>query len=176
MNDSMNDLIGDCTRLIRDGRIREAYRRILTFMSTLKTRLEKQHPHHGMGALYAGTMDMTCFSFTPPALRQRKLKIVLVYLHGENCFEAWLGGANRRIQAQWIQSLSGKVAAPYHLSEVSPGVDSILALRLAPSPDFDHPGKLMNQLEETLFTFSNDMIRLIEPHPSDAPEFTPDSD
>lgn len=89
----MNDLIGDYTRLIRDGRIREAFRRILSFMSTLKTRLEKQHPDHAIGALYAGTMDMTCFSFTPPALRQRNLKIVLVYLHGENRFEAWLGGA-----------------------------------------------------------------------------------
>ena len=98
---SMNDYINEYTNQLKKGHIQKAYKGILSFMSGLKTYLEKRHTDYTSGALYFGYMDMTYFAFTPVALKEKSLKIGVVYLHEENRFEVWLAGSNRRIQAEY---------------------------------------------------------------------------
>lgn len=106
-------------------------------------------------------MDMTYFAFTPPALREQKLKIAVVYVHEKNAFEAWLAGSNRKVQADTIARLSSKPLGVYVLSKVSPGVDSIIEATLTAQPDFDSPEALKQTLEGRLLAFIQDMEKLL---------------
>ena len=159
--DSLNNDIRQYVAQLSKGQIRRAYKGIMTFMSDAKAYLEGKYPDYAASALYFGYMDMTYFAFTPPALRDRKLKIAVVYLHEENRFEVWLAANNRKIQADSIEALSHKDLGGYALSQVAPGVDSIIAASIAEQPDFDHPDQLKKQIEMKTMEFVNDMIELL---------------
>ena len=100
---SLNEAIRAYTIQLQNGEIQKAYKGIMTFMSGLKTYLESQHPDYSVSGLYFGYMDMTYFAFTPLEFKQRSLKVAIVYLHEQNRFEVWLGGANRKVQANYIE-------------------------------------------------------------------------
>ena len=158
---SMNDYINEYTNQLKKGHIQKAYKGILSFMSGLKTYLEKRHTDYTSGALYFGYMDMTYFSFTPLALREKSLKIGVVYLHEENRFEVWLAGSNRRIQAEYIEKMRYMDLREYWLSEIKPGVDSIISRQIVEQPDFDQPEDLMQIIESKTIEFIEDVLEMI---------------
>lgn len=159
--DSMNELIREYKAQLTKGKIQKAYKGIMTFMVDLKSSLESNYPAWKSGALYFGYMDMTYFAFTPPALKNKKLKIAIVFLHEACKFEVWLAGNNRRIQAETIDLLKNKDLGKYVLSQVQPGVDSIVSTVIVDCPDFDHPDKLKKQIGVSLIDFANDMMALL---------------
>lgn len=116
----LNDAVRDYTEQLGKGQIQKAYRGILAFMSSLARRLGDKYPNCSPGSLYPGLMDMSYFTFTPPELRDRKLKIAIVYLHAQNRFEIWLGGMNRKVQAETISRLSRQDLGKYMLSKPAP--------------------------------------------------------
>ena len=144
-----------------NGQIQRAYRGILSFMSSLKTYLNQDYPDYTAGALYPGYMDMSYFSFTPPELKRKKLKLAIVYLHEKGIFEIWLSANNRKIQADYIRQLQGKNIKGYKLSEVCPGVDSIIESILVEQPDFDRPDDLKAQIKNNTLKFSDDVISIL---------------
>lgn len=146
---------------LKEGHIQKAYKGIMTFMSSLKSHLEKDFPDYFTSALYFGYMDMTYFAFTPAFLKDKKLKIAIVYLHEQGRFEVWLGGTNRKIQAETIERFSQRNLGGYHLSRICPGVDAIIEATLVEKPDFDQPEALREQIEEKTVKFITDMISLI---------------
>jgi hypothetical protein len=159
--DSLNDYIKEYTIQLSKGQIQKAYKGIMAFMSGLRTYLENMYPDFTASALYFGYMDMTYFAFTPPDLRNKKLKIAIIYLHEQGKFEIWLGGSNRKIQAEYIKLLSGKNLGNYKLSQVLPGVDSIIESTLAEQPDFDQPEELKKLIERKTIEFINDITSLL---------------
>jgi hypothetical protein len=160
--DSLNDSVREYTIQLGKGHIQKAYKGIMTFMSDLKVYLENQNPDYSASALYFGYMDMTYFAFTPTALKNRKLKIAIVYLHETCRFEIWLAGMNRTIQAEYIAFLSQKNIGRYTLSQILPGVDSIIAFILVKQPDFDHPDELKKRIDEKLIDFVKDIESMLK--------------
>lgn len=158
---SLNESVREYTMQMQHGQIQKAYKGIMTFMSGLKTYLENQHPDFSATGLYFGYMDMTYFAFTPLELKQRSLKIAIVYLHEQNRFEAWLGGANRKVQAETINLLKGKDLDGLVLSEVKPGVDSIIEMKLIEKPDFDDPEELMLTIESKVIEFTGKIREIL---------------
>lgn len=158
---TLNADIREYTLLLKKGNIKNAYTGIMAFMSALKTHLENKYPNHTAGALYSGYMDMSYFSFTPLALKDKKLKVAVVYLHEEGRFEAWLGGINRKIQAEYIALLSRNNTGKYRLSQVKPGVDSIIESVLIEKPDFDHLEELKKQIEVKAIEFINGVTSIL---------------
>ena len=154
--------IREYTALLQKGQIQRAYKGIMSFMSDLKAYLERAYPEYLSSALYCGYMDMTYFAFTPPELKDKKLKIALAYLHAENRFECWLAGANRKVQADYIKRLSSKDLGGYKLSKAAPGVDSIIESIVDEQPDFDRTDGLKTRLEKLLIQFSDDVLSLIQ--------------
>ena len=130
-------------------------------MSSLKSFLENRHPEYTVTGLYFGYMDMTYFAFTPMDLKQRNLKIAIVYLHEQNRFEIWLGGANRKVQAVYIERFKGKDLNGFTLSQVSPGVDSVIEMQLIETPDFDHAEELMLAIESKVVGFIKKVKELL---------------
>ncbi len=106
-------------------------------------------------------MDMTYFAFTPSYLKKMKLKIAIVYLHEDGRFEVWLGGSNRKIQAEYIELMRCKNKGKYKLSQVLPGVDSIIESILVEKPNFDHPEELKKQIERKTIEFVNDITSML---------------
>lgn len=155
---SLNYYINEYTTQLKKGQIQIAYKGIMTFMSGLKTHLEKEYPEFSTSALYFGYMDMTYFAFTPLELKQRKLKLAIVYLHEQNSFEVWLGAANKNIQTQYIEMLRHKNIENYQLSQALPGVDSIIEKRMVEQPDFDHPEELRQLMASQIMGFADDII------------------
>ena len=159
--DSLNSHIEEYRIQLKKGQIQKAYKGIMVFMTGLRTYLEDRHPDSITSALYFGYMDMTYFAFTPSGLRDRKLKIAIVYLHENGRFEVWLGGGNRKIQAEYIDLMSRKDIGRYKLSQVSPGVDSIIESTLAEYPDFDHPEELKALIEKMVIEFIDDVTSIL---------------
>ena len=130
-------------------------------MSDLRAYLESKYPDYTASALHFGYMDMTYFAFTPSALKNIKLKIAIVFLHEECKFELWLAGNNRQIQADYIELLSHKNIGRYALSQMHPGVDSIIASLIVEQPDFDNPDELKKQIEVKTIEFAKDITSML---------------
>ena len=159
--DTLNSCISEYTNQLSKGQIQKAYKGIMTFMSSLRADLESKYPDYAMSTLYFGYMDMTYFAFTPPQLRQKKLKIAIVYLHEENRFEVWLAGNNRQIQAEYNALLSQRELGKYALSQINPGVDAIIAYSIIEKPDFDDPDSLKAQIETGTMEFIHDITAML---------------
>jgi hypothetical protein len=159
--ESLNEYVKEYKTQLSKGNIQKAYRGIMTFMSGLKTDLKKNYPDYIVSSLYFGYMDMTYFAFTPSGLKDKKLKIAIVFLHEQGRFEAWLGGSNRKVQSEYIEKLKHKKIGNYKLSQVLPGVDSIIESIVVEQPDFNHPEELKIQIEEELIDFINDVIYIL---------------
>ena len=160
--ESINEYIEEYTAQLSKGRIQKAYKGIMTFMSELRSYLESRHPDYTAGSLYFGYMDMTYFAFTPTDLKSKKLEIAVVYLHENGVFEVWLAGNNRKIQAEYIALMGSENIGKYKLSQVIPGVDSIIESTLVEEPDFDHPEELKKQIEKKTMAFVKDIISIMD--------------
>lgn len=158
---SLNDQIREYRLQLSKGQIQTAYKGIMTFMSGLKSHLEDNYPDHFTSALYFGYLDMTYFALTPAFLKERKLKIAIVYLHEPGRFEVWLGGSNRKIQADTNERLSQRDLGRYQLSQMHPGVDSIIESVIVEQPNFDELEELKTQIKKKTIEFINDMISLL---------------
>lgn len=158
--DRLNESIREYTDQLRKGHIQKAYLGIMTFMTGLSKYLTTRHPDYAASALYFGYMDMTYFAFTPPGLKNKNLKIAVVYLHEEGRFEVWLGAANRKIQAETITCLREKDLGTYTLSHPAPGVDSIIESILVTAPDFDASDALRELIAEDTLAFIKDMTAI----------------
>ena len=160
--DKLNDLISDYQHQLQKGTIQKAYREILGFISGLKVHLKRKYPEYQVSGLYQGYMDMTYFSFTPAELKERNLKIALVYLHEENRFEAWLSAVNRSVAEEYIQKLKDFDDMGYMISKTPLGVDYITTRILTDSPDFDDQKKLTEEIEIRGLSFIRSMTDLVD--------------
>jgi len=158
---SLQTAVNEYYKQLRNGNIQFAYKGIISFISTLKIQLEKKHPEYYTSGLYNGYMDMTYFGFTPLALKEKKLKVAIVFLHEEGRFEVWLSGINRGVQSEYIHKLKTIDIGKYKLSIPNPGVDSIVESVLEANPNFDNPIDLNRKIEERILQFIEDMIKLL---------------
>jgi hypothetical protein len=159
--DALNEHLKEYAIQLKKGHIQQAYKGIMVFMTELKTYLERKYPDYHTSTLYYGYMDMTYIAFTPADLRKKMLKIAIVYLHEECRFEIWLAGTNRQIQSDTSIRLSRKNIGFYVLSQIHPGVDSIIASTLTDQPNFDKPDELKALLEIKTMNFIQDMESLL---------------
>jgi hypothetical protein len=86
---------------LANGAIKQAYRGLMDYFWSLKSFFEKKYPEYTPGGIYYGFMDMTYFPLFPKSLKQRKLKIAVVFVHETFRFEVWLAGINKNVQAKY---------------------------------------------------------------------------
>ena len=113
------------------GAIQQAYKGLMEYMLGLKTHFKDRHPDFAVpGSLYFGYMDMTYFSLVPQSLKERNLKIAVVFLHQSFCFEVWLAGVNKQVQAQTWKQIRDSGWNQYPLVPSIQGEDAILQQRI----------------------------------------------
>lgn len=160
----LNKAIERYRELINEGVIVNAYSEILQFMLLLKNSLKKQYPDHGVSsAVYQGTMDISYFTFTPPELMKKKLKVAIIFRHHTISFEVWLCGANKQIQEYYWKEIKSVNWNKYTMPTSLKGQVSIIEKIIESNPDFERQALLIKSIEKSAVSFINEMYVLLNP-------------
>jgi hypothetical protein len=143
---------------LEKGSIQEAYKGLMEYIMGLRTHFMKKFPDYIVsGSIYYGYMDMTYFAIFPKLIKDRKLKIAIVFLHDTFRFEVWLSGVNRQIQTKYWIMIKDSNWNTYHLAPPGKGVDSIVEYILVDNPDFADLAVLTQQIEKGTLKFIQDV-------------------
>lgn len=143
---------------LRNGIIQKAYRGLMEYLGSLRSYFKKKYPDYSVSAsIYFGYMDMTYFAVNPPQLKERKLKIAIVFLHEEFRFEVWLGGNNKDVQKEYWDLFRERNWNKYHIPTSLKGIDSILEYKLVENPDFGDLNMLTTQIDNGTMNFIKDV-------------------
>lgn len=139
------------------GVIQKAYRGLMETILSLRAHFSKTHPELAPSSLYYGYMDMTYFALLPAPLKERGLKIAIVFLHEAFRFEVWLSGYNKGIQSKYWKFFKESGWSRYRLVTPEKGIDSILESILVENPDFSDTEALTKQIEKGTLKFIRDV-------------------
>jgi hypothetical protein len=147
---------------LEKGMIQNAYQGLMGYMMDLRTYMKNQHPDLIVPAsIYYGFMDMTYFSCFPKSLKDRKLKIAIVFLHQAFRFEAWLAGVNKQVQLKYWKLFKESDWNQYRVVPTTKGVDAIVECILVENPDFRDLTALSSQIESGTLKFSGEVERFL---------------
>lgn len=150
---------------LEKGLIQQAYRGLMDYFADLRTHFKKRFPEIEVsGSIYFGYMDMTYFAVIPASLKQRKLKVAIVFLHEAFRFEVWLSGYNRQVQSKYWQLFRENGWNQNRLVADPLKADSIIEHGLVDDPDFDDPDALTEQIETGVRKFIMDIESYFPEH------------
>lgn len=145
---TLNQKIDHYTALLQQGEIQTAYLAILQCVGKLRAGFAKQYPASEVSGIYQGYLDMSYFSLAPVWLKEKGLKIAIVYLHEKGAFEAWLSARNRAIASQYRTSVPGRLPQELAVFHDAENLDAIIECTLASAPDFEDQEALQEQIEQ----------------------------
>ncbi|MCL4249852.1 MAG: hypothetical protein KJ065_17025 [Anaerolineae bacterium] len=151
-------------RQLSTGAVTRAYRALLAYMLDLRTHFEKNHPDFGVSGLYQGYMDMTYFAIFPPALKQRDLKIAIVFNYETFRFEVWLSPRNRNVHRQYWELFKDSHWPAYRVVPPAKEADSMVECDLANDVDFSDLEALTSTIETGTLAFIAAMERFLSEH------------
>ena len=156
--DSFAESMREFKQQLTKGVVQTAYRGLLEYMTGLKTHFEKNHPEVGAGgALYHGYLDMTYFPLFPTSLKQRNLKIAVVFNYEQYRFEAWLSGTNKQVLEDCWKRIKESGWKKYAVNPPGKGIDFIAVSVLAEDPDFGDLEALTGQIDKGVLQFIKDV-------------------
>ena len=143
---------------LKKGIIQKAYKGLMDYIMDLRAYFNNKYPDHFVpGNIYFGYMDMTYFSFTSKALKDRNLKVAIVFVHEAFRFEAWLAAVNKQVQEKYWKMIRESGWDKYHLVPDVKGNDAILEHVLVGDPDFGDLDALTSQIEKETLKFIEDV-------------------
>lgn len=162
---SFQDNINEYRTQLEKGAIQKAYKGLMEYIMELRTHFKNNYPDYFVsGAIYYGYMDMTYFSFFPKSLKDRNLKVAVVFLHETFRFEVWLAGVNKQIQTKYWQWFKENGWDRYPLVPTTKGADSIIESVLVDNPDFSDLDALSNRIEKATLKFIQDVDSFLADH------------
>jgi len=156
--ETFHEAMNEYQKQLHKGSINRAYKGLMEYMLNLRTFLITRHPgFYVSGSLYFGYMDMTYFSFHPKSIKDRNLKIAIVFNHMKFTFEVWLAGVNKQVQQKYWNLISTSGWEKYRVVPTIQGVDSIVEHVLVENPDFRDLDPLSEQIEAATLKFIQDV-------------------
>ncbi len=150
---TLSQLISDYTVCLQQKNLQLAYKGILEFTSKLRADFIKRYPQYDAGSVYPGYLDMSYFSLSTQSLKDKGLKLAVVYLHQSGHFEVWLSAKNRAILKTYEPAV-GRILADTPALFHDPGnQDALVEATLTSAPDFDDPAKLIDTIEQGVAMF-----------------------
>ena len=93
--------------LLQTTDLQKAYQEFIRLFRFLRNELERQMPDFRFqSSITENAMDYAYFSLTNPALKEKCLKLVVVFDHKNFQLEVWLSGVNRTAQCRWAEQWS----------------------------------------------------------------------
>jgi len=156
--DNFYEYIDEYKQQLKKGHIQKAYRGLMEYILGLKTYLSKKYPDYFVsGSIYYGYMDMTYFSVNPESLKQKKLKIAIVFNYETFGFEVWLSAVNKNVLTDYWNLIKDRNWDKYRVVKPGKGTDSILEYNLVNNPDFSNLDELTKQIEKGAINFIKDI-------------------
>lgn len=150
---TLNQLINEYTSQLQDGEIQVAYKGILEFIGKLRVDFIKKYPHYKIGSIYQGYMDMTYFSLMTEPLKEKGLKIAIVYLHEKGAFEVWLSARNRGTAKKYESLIRSNISEDIIVFHDDANPDAIIECTLTSSPNFEDQDLLTDSIEQGVKKF-----------------------
>lgn len=162
---SLQNAMHDFRSQLQKGTIQIAYKGLLDYILSLRNHFAKTHPDFSVsGTPYFGYMDMTYFSIVPENLKQRGLKIAIVFVYDTFRFEVWLAAVNKKIQTGYWHQVKESGWNKYRLVPSTQGYDSIIECDLVDKPDFGDLPALTRQIEDGVIQFMADVDAFLTKH------------
>jgi hypothetical protein len=156
--ESFNNYVDEYKTQLKKGAIQKAYRGLMKYIMDLRSYFKNKYPDYFVsGSIYYGYMDMTYFPFFPESLKNRKLKIAVVFIHDKIRFEIWLAGYNKQVQTKYWELFKKGDWNKYRIPSTTKGVDSIMEYILVENPDFSDLNALTRRIETRTLDFVKDI-------------------
>jgi hypothetical protein len=140
------------------GAIQKAYQGFMQYMLGLKNHFSQNYPDYFVsGSIYPGYMDMTYFSLVPGFLKDRDLKIAIVFVYETFTFEVWLSGRNQKVLAKYWKIFTDMGWNQYKIAPQGKWADSVLEHVLVDDPDFSDLAALTRKIERGTVKFIEDV-------------------
>jgi hypothetical protein len=155
---SLQENMVEYKKQLEKGAIQKAYQGLMEYMLSLKNHFGTKYPDFSVsGSMYSGYMDMTYFSVFPKSLKNRELKIAIVFVYDSFRFEVWLSGRNQQVLAKYWKIVKDSGWDKYQLAAQGKWADSILEHVLVYNPDFSDLEALTKQIDQEASKFIRDV-------------------
>ncbi len=155
---SLQENMIEYKKQLQKGIIQKAYQGLMEYMMSLKNHFTNKYPDFSIpGSIYYGYMDMTYFSILPKSMKDRDLKIAIVFLYDTFRFEIWLSGKNKQVLSKYWKVFKKSNWDKYKIVEPVKGIDSIVEHILVDNPDFSDLDDLTKQLDKGTLIFIKDI-------------------
>lgn len=151
---NLNYFVSAYKESLKNGDIQVAYAELVKYVQKLKTAFSKDlSDTYSVGNVFQGYMDYTYFYLSNDFLKDKKLKLGLVFNHNHVRFEAWLLGQTKDIQEKYWKLLkntkwiNGSEMPQYSIFEVI----------LVDNPDFDDLDTLTENIKNKLVSVAEDI-------------------
>lgn len=156
---NLNYYVSAYKELLKNGDIQLAYAELVKYVQKLKTTFSKDlGDTYSFGNVFQGYMDYTYFYLSNDYLKNKKLKLGLVFNHKDVRFEAWLLGQTKDVQetywkllksTEWIK---GSEMPQYSIFEVT----------LVDNPDFNDLDTLTENIKNKLVSVAEAITTSIQ--------------
>jgi hypothetical protein len=162
---SLHEYTNEYRTQLERGAIQKAYKGLMEYIMGLRTYFKNKYPDYFVsGSIYYGYMDMTYFSCIPESLKQRNLKIAIVFIHETLRFEVWLAGFNKQVQSKYWKLFKESDWNKYPVVATTQGVDAIIEHVLVDDPDFRDLDALTIQIEKETLEFIMEIESFLAKH------------
>jgi hypothetical protein len=159
---SLQENMAEFRKQLEKGSIQKAYLGLMEYMMRLKNHFSNKYPDYSTpGSIYNGYMDMTYFSILPKSLKDRDLKIAIVFNYDSFRFEVWLSGRNQQVLAKYWKLFKESGWDRYKIAAQGKWADSVLEHILVDNPDFSDLAALTKQIEQGTLKFIQDIERFL---------------
>jgi hypothetical protein len=163
--ESFHEYMNEYRKQMEKGAIQKAYKGLMEYVMDLRMHFKNKYPDYFISSsIYYGYMDMTYFALIPKSLKQRNLKIAIVFIHETLRFEGWLAGANKQVQTKYWKLFKESDWNQYPVVASTKGVDSIIEVILAGNPDFSDLNAITTQIEGGVLKFIADVESFLTEH------------
>lgn len=94
-------------------------------------------------------------------MKDRDLKIAIVFLYEPFRFEVWLSEKNKQVLAKYWEIIRKGKWNKYKIVEPAKGVDSVVEHILVENPNFSNLAALTKQIEQGTLKFIQDIERFL---------------
>jgi hypothetical protein len=155
---SLQENMVEYKKQLEKGAIQKAYQGLMEYMLSLKNHFGTKYPDFSVsGSMYSGYMDITYFSVFPKSLKNRELKIAIVFVYDSFRFEVWLSGRNQQVLAKYWKIVKDSGWDKYQLAAQGKWADSILEHVLVYNPDFSDLEALTKKIDQEASKFIRDV-------------------
>ena len=161
---ALQDDINELKKQLGKGAIKRAYRGLLVYMMDLRTHFKNKYTSIDVSGIYQGYMDMTYFALVPKSLKDRDLKIAVVFNYDAFRFEAWLSGRNRKVQKKYWEVFRGSQRNEFRVVTPAKGVDAIVECTLSEDFDFGDLDNLTLSIDSATLGFIDCIEKYLPEH------------